>query len=304
MMIGREVVTDSLGHEIPEEKLDKRQEEIGQVMDLLWMHQDVILTADGNADGKSTFAKILRAEINSDRLIRSLRCVYTEVPQVGLEYRTSRGKTERGLDIVTYRELLTLDGLLIFDEVLTGCRLRLGGAQELYGVKPDLSCFGKALGGGMPIGAFGGPEVLMRHLFPIGKVYQAGTFSGNPVTMAGGIETVRLLSDPAIFSELEAKSTRFFDGLTQALSETKVPVNLQRAGSMFSIIFAGQPVKNFSDAQAVDCRAYARFFHYLLDHGVYMPPTAVDAACLSAAHTNEEIDFTIEVCREAFKEVF
>lgn len=202
------------------------------------------------------------------------------------------------------RRLCTKYGaLLIFDEVLTGCRIRLGGAQELYGVKPDLSCFGKALGGGMPIGAYGGPEAIMRNLFPVGRVYQAGTFSGNPVTMAGGIETLRLLSEPGIFTELERKSARFFAGLWQAIEQTKVPVRLQRAGSMFSIVFSGQPVKNFSDSLAVDTKAYARFFHYLLDRGIYMPPTAVDAACLSAAHTNEEIDFTIDICRQAFEDV-
>jgi glutamate-1-semialdehyde 2,1-aminomutase len=203
------------------------------------------------------------------------------------------------------RRLCTKYGaLLIFDEVLTGCRISLGGAQELYGVQPDLSCFGKALGGGMPIGAYGGPEILMRNLFPVGRVYQAGTFSGNPVTMTGGIETLKLLSDPGIFAELEVKSARFFAGLAQAIEQTKAPVTLQRAGSMFSIVFADHPVKNFTDSQTVDVKAYARFFHYLLDHGIYMPPSAVDAACLSAAHTDEEIDFTIDVCREAFKQVF
>jgi glutamate-1-semialdehyde 2,1-aminomutase len=203
------------------------------------------------------------------------------------------------------RQLCTKYGaLLIFDEVLTGCRVSLGGAQALYGVKPDLTCFGKALGGGMPIGAYGGPETIMRHLFPIGRVYQAGTFSGNPVTMAGGIETLRLLSKPEIFADLERTSARFFAGLSQAIKETRAPVQLQRAGSMFSIAFAGHAIKNYTNSLDVDCKVYAKFFHYLLDRGIYMPPTAVDAACLSAAHTNEEIDFTIDVCREAFKQVF
>jgi len=203
------------------------------------------------------------------------------------------------------RRLCTKYGaLLIFDEVLTGFRVALNGAQSVYGVMPDLTCFGKALAGGMPVGAYGGSKKIMSNLMPIGKVYQAGTFSGNPVTMAGAAETLQLLSNPAIFQKLELLSARFFAGLQVVIDELDVPVQLQRFGSMFAIAFAPKPLKNYKDSLSIDSKAYAKFFHYLLDQGIYMPPSSIDAACISAAHSEEEIDFTIEICRQALKEMF
>jgi len=203
------------------------------------------------------------------------------------------------------RELCTAHNtLLIFDEVLTGFRITFAGAQALYDVRPDLTCYGKALAGGMPVGAYGGRKDLMSQLLPYGKVYQAGTFSGNPVTMAGGITTIKLLSNPDVFSKLETLSARFFSGLENKIQELNgrqnFPVQLQRVGSMFAIIFAPHPVKNYTDSLAINSKQYAKFFHYLLEHGIYMPPSSVDAACLSAVHTEEEIDYTIEICAKAF----
>lgn len=194
--------------------------------------------------------------------------------------------------------------LLIFDEVLTGCRVNLGGAQAHYGVKPDLSCFGKALAGGMPVGAFGGSEEIMSHLFPVGKVYQAGTFSGNPVTMAGGVETLRLISEPDFFSQLEAKSARLVDGLQAIVKRLSIPVQLPRVGALLGIAFTANPIKNYNDSLSIDSGKFAQFFHYLLNNGVYLPPSAVDSACLSIAHSHEDIDFTIEICRQAFEHVY
>jgi glutamate-1-semialdehyde 2,1-aminomutase len=203
------------------------------------------------------------------------------------------------------RDLCTANGsVLVFDEVLTGFRVAFGGAQSIYGVKPDLTCFGKALAGGMPVGAYGGKKELMNQLLPHGTVYQAGTFSGNPVTMAGGIATINLLSDSAIFEKLESLSSRFFGGLEQTINKLDIPVQLQRVGSMFAIIFAAEPVKNLEDSLTIDAKKYAQFFHYLLENGIYMPPSSVDAACLSAMHSEEEIDYTIEVCAKAFEKVF
>lgn len=203
------------------------------------------------------------------------------------------------------RQLSTDYGaLLIFDEVLTGFRVALGGAQELYGVKPDLTCLGKALAGGMPTGAYGGSRAIMSHLLPVGKVYQAGTFSGNPVTMAGGIETVRLLSDPNVFLRMETLAARLFTGLSTLINHRTLPIQLQRVGSMFGIAFTEKPVRNYIDSLSIDSKTYAKFFHYLLNHGIYLPPSAVDTACLSIAHTEEEIDFTIDVCRRAFEHIF
>lgn len=205
----------------------------------------------------------------------------------------------------TVRELCTRHGaLLVFDEVLTGLRVAPGGAQELYGVRPDLTCFGKALGGGMPIGAYGGAAAIMDRLSPSGDVYQAGTFSGNPVTMAGGIETLRLLKDRAVYDRLERLSMRLFSGLGAFVQERGLPVRLQRVGSMFAILFCPEPVRNYREHLAIDGRAFARFFHYLLERGVYMPPSAVDAACISAAHSEKDIDRALAVAVEALAAIF
>ena len=194
--------------------------------------------------------------------------------------------------------------VLIFDEVLTGLRVAKGGAQALYGVRPDLTTLGKALGGGMPIGAYGGRQDIMGALMPIGEVYQAGTFSGNPVTMAGGIEVLRLLDNSAVYDVLESRTTQLFEGIARLIEERSLPVQLQRAGSMFSIIFSDKPVLNFQDSKGIDAERFAQFFHLLLANGVYLPPSSVDAACVSSAHTAQDIDETIEQVEYAFKRVF
>lgn len=194
--------------------------------------------------------------------------------------------------------------VLIFDEVLTGLRVAKGGAQALYGVRPDITTFGKALGGGMPIGAYGGRRDIMDALMPIGEVYQAGTFSGNPVTMAGGIEVLRLLDEDTVYETLEARSTQLFEGIGQLVKERSLPIQLQRAGSMFAIIFNDKPVRNFDDSKSIDAERFAKFFHLVLNQGIYLPPSAVDAACVSAAHTEQDIDMTIEKMTRALKQVF
>jgi glutamate-1-semialdehyde 2,1-aminomutase len=184
--------------------------------------------------------------------------------------------------------------LLIFDEVLTGFRIAFGGAQEIYGVKPDLVCYGKAIAGGMPVGIYGGSRDLMSNLMPVGEVYQAGTFSGNPVTMAGGIATIQQLSDPTVFTRLESISARFFSGLETVINNRQLPIQLQRVGSMFAIAFAAAPIKNFRDSLTIDTHAYAKLFQAMLESGIYLPPSAIDAACISASHSEAEIDYTIE----------
>ncbi|MBA3855483.1 MAG: glutamate-1-semialdehyde-2,1-aminomutase [Cyanobacteria bacterium PR.3.49] len=194
--------------------------------------------------------------------------------------------------------------VLIFDEVLTGLRVAKGGAQALYGVRPDITTFGKALGGGMPIGAYGGRRDIMDALMPIGAVYQAGTFSGNPVTMAGGIEVLRLLDEDTVYETLDARSAQLFEGIGQLVKERSLPIQLQRAGSMFAIIFNDKPVRNFDDSKSIDAERFAKFFHHVLNQGIYLPPSAVDAACVSAAHTEQDIDMTIEKMTRAFKQVF
>jgi glutamate-1-semialdehyde 2,1-aminomutase len=193
---------------------------------------------------------------------------------------------------------------LIFDEVLTGLRVARGGAQELYGVHPDLSCLGKALGGGMAVGAYGGRREIMKELEPLGKVYQAGTFSGNPVTMAGGIATLRLLRDPAVYARLEARAAQLFESVSVWSSSRKLPLSFQRAGSMFAFIFAEGPVRNFQDSLCIDSASFSRFYHELLKRGVYLPPSSVDAAAISAAHSEQDIEITIEAVCNALTAVF
>ena len=194
--------------------------------------------------------------------------------------------------------------LLIFDEVLTGFRVAFGGAQALYNIAPDISCFGKGLGGGMPIGAFGGSKHIMEHLQPIGDVYQAGTFSGNPVTMAGGCAVLDLLAEPNVYKILEERSAQLFDGLQREIDSHGYPVTLQRVGSMVSVLFIDRPVRNFADSKEIDSAKFARFFHHLLSNGINLPPSSVDAAAVSAAHTKEDIDVSIAHFNNAFKSAF
>jgi len=188
--------------------------------------------------------------------------------------------------------------------VLTGFRVHLKGAQGLYGVTADIVCFGKALAGGMPVGAYGGRTEIMDNLAPTGSVYQAGTFSGNPVTMAGGVETLRLLSDPAVYDLLEARSRQLEDAVVTLARLHQLPLRLQRVGSMFSILFCEQPVRSWSDSLKIDRRAYARFFHALLDAGIYLPPSSVDAACLSAAHSEKDIEETVSMVEKVLCDCF
>lgn len=196
------------------------------------------------------------------------------------------------------------NAVLIFDEVLTGLRVAKGGAQSLYGVVPDITTFGKALGGGMPIGAYGGKRQIMDALMPIGEVYQAGTFSGNPVTMAGGIEVLRLLDDDKVYDHLEARTKQLFKGISELVDKRSLPIQLQRAGSMFAIIFNVKPVRNFDDSKSIDAERFAKFFHLLLADGINLPPSAVDAACVSAAHTESQIEETIVKIKRALAETF
>lgn len=200
------------------------------------------------------------------------------------------------------RELCSQHGsLLIFDEVLTGFRVHQGGAQALYGVEPDLTCFGKALAGGMPVGAFGGRSDIMDCLSPVGNVYQAGTFSGNPVTMTGGIATLKLLACPSVYETLESRCRQLYDGLEKVIFDQKLPVTIQGVGGMFSILFCREPVTSYRDSLSIDEKAFARFFHAMLERGIYLPPTAVDAAAISSAHSRGDIAVTIDAFESAFK---
>jgi glutamate-1-semialdehyde 2,1-aminomutase len=199
------------------------------------------------------------------------------------------------------RDICTQNGsLLIFDEVITGFRAGLGGYQAVCGVSPDLTCLGKIVGGGMPVGAYGGRADVMAMVAPLGPVYQAGTLSGNPLAMAAGIATLQRLKQPGFFDALEAKTDRIVDALASAAAEADVPVQINRVASMFTVFFSTTPVTNYAGARNADSSRYARFFHALLDAGVYFPPSQFEAAFISAAHTDGDLGTTIEAAKQAF----
>lgn len=188
--------------------------------------------------------------------------------------------------------------LLIFDEVITGFRLALGGAQEYFHIKPDLSTFGKIIGGGMPVGAYGGREEIMRYVSPDGPVYQAGTLSGNPIATAAGLATLRILeADPGIYNRLEQRAGTLADAVREAAGE-RVTVN--QIGSLMSIFFTDQVVEDYASATSADTKAYADYFGFLLDHGIYVAPSQFEAMFISDAHTQEDLDRTIQVMKDYF----
>ena len=194
--------------------------------------------------------------------------------------------------------------LLIFDEVITGFRLAAGGAQERYGVRADLATFGKIIGGGMPVGAFGGRRELMEHIAPLGDVYQAGTLSGNPVAMAAGLaQLTHLHENPNIYSRLDRAGTALADALRAEAGDAGVPVTVNRAGSLLTLFFTSGEVKSFADAAASDGEMYAKWFHAMLRRGVYLPPSRYEALFVSAAHTDADIEVTAKAARAAFREI-
>jgi len=189
--------------------------------------------------------------------------------------------------------------LLVFDEVITGFRVGLGGAQAAYGIRPDLSIFGKVLGGGLPLAALGGPAALLDELAPLGPVYQAGTLSGNPLATAAGLAVLDELDDD-VYATIEARAVALTTGLTDALTGAGLVVSAPRAFTLAGLFFAGAPVRNYDDARAADADMYARFFHGMLDRGVYFAPSAFEAMFPSLAHTDADIARTLEVADEAF----
>ena len=191
--------------------------------------------------------------------------------------------------------------LLIFDEVMTGFRLAYGGAQELFGVKPDLTCLGKIIGGGLPVGAYGGNSQIMSWIAPEGPVYQAGTLSGNPLAVSAGIATLKALKKPGTYSRLERISAELAEGLLNAAAEAGVPAQVNRVGSMFTVFFAEAPVKDFQTAKASSTARYAKFFHTLLEGGVYFAPSQFEACFVSLAHSRRDVSASVRVARKAFE---
>jgi glutamate-1-semialdehyde 2,1-aminomutase len=191
--------------------------------------------------------------------------------------------------------------ILIFDEVMTGFRLALGGAQALYGIRPDMTCLGKVVGGGLPAAAYGGRAEIMDTVAPLGPVYQAGTLSGNPLAMAAGTVALDLLQKPGTYEALEAKSARLQAGLAGAALSAGVAVTINRVGSMMTVFFCPGPVTDYASAKTSDTARFGRFFHGLLERGVYLPPAQFEAAFVSLAHTEADIDETVRAARAAFE---
>jgi glutamate-1-semialdehyde 2,1-aminomutase len=191
--------------------------------------------------------------------------------------------------------------LLIFDEVMTGFRVAYGGAQTLYSITPDISCFGKIIGGGMPVGAYGGRREIMAHIAPQGPVYQAGTLSGNPVAMAAGIATLQQLQQPGFYEALDAVSGRLVDGLKRAAEAGGQRVAVSRVGSMVGMFFSDRPVRNFSDAKTSDLKKFSAYYKGMLERGVYLAPSQFEALFVSAAHTDDKIDGTIAAAEEVMR---
>jgi glutamate-1-semialdehyde 2,1-aminomutase len=192
--------------------------------------------------------------------------------------------------------------VLIFDEVMTGFRVALGGAQEHYGVMPDLTTLGKVVGGGMPVGAFGGRREIMEYIAPLGPVYQAGTLSGNPVAMSAGLATMELVMEPGFYETLAARTQNLCDGMCDAAKDAGIPFTTNSVGGMFGFFFTAQDkVETFADVGQCDIERFKRFFHAMLDEGIYLAPSAFEAGFVSGAHTCQDIDTTVETARRVFK---
>jgi len=198
------------------------------------------------------------------------------------------------------REITSHHGaLLVFDEVITGFRLCYGGAQQILGVEPDITCLGKIIGGGLPVGAYGARREIMENVAPLGSVYQAGTLSGNPLAMAAGIVTLRTLQEEGIYERLEISSIYLEDGIRRAALNVELPMQLNRVGSLLTTFFTSDPVTDFASARRSDTDRFAAYFREMLDRGMFLAPSQVEAMFLSAAHTDDEIQQTIDAARES-----
>ena len=227
-----------------------------------------------------------------------IACVIVE-PVVGnMGCVPASGGYLANLRTITQREKT----LLIFDEVMTGFRIAYGGAQELYGITPDLTTLGKIIGGGLPVGAYGGPGEILNLVAPLGPMYQAGTLSGNPLAMAAGIATVKQLRDKKseIYPRLDSLGAKLVDGISAAAKEAGVQLTANRVGSMFTWFFNPESVTDWETASKSDTAAFGRFFRAMLDSGIYLPPSQYEAAFLSAAHTEEDVQKTIDAAKAVF----
>jgi len=278
-------------------------------------HADSLLVKAGS--GAATFGVPTSPGVPADLAHHTLTATYNDMDEVRRLAHQHRGQIAAVIIepvagnmgcvaplpgfLERLRELCDDEGIvLIIDEVMTGFRLAFGGAQERLGVRGDLVCLGKILGGGLPVGAFGGKREIMQQLSPEGGIYQAGTLSGNPLAMSAGIATLRLLQQEGLYQQLEEKSAYLERGLREAARATTVPTCLQRVGAMFCTYFQQGPVTSFADAQRSDIDAFGQFFRAMLDAGVNLAPSQFEAGFMSIAHSQEDLDRTIEAAHRAF----
>ncbi|MBB3220714.1 glutamate-1-semialdehyde 2,1-aminomutase [Pseudoduganella umbonata] len=278
-------------------------------------HADSLLVKAGS--GLLTFGNPTSAGVPEDFVKHTLVLDYNDVP--GIEEAFAEYGDEIACVIVepvagnmnlikaspeflqALRELCTRHGaLLIFDEVMCGFRVGLAGAQGLYGIKPDLTALGKVIGGGLPVAAFGGSAELMSNMSPVGAVYQAGTLSGNPIAVAAGMTTLKLIQEPGFYERLTATAKRLAEGLTDAAFQEGVTFCADYQGGMFGLYFSAEAPRNYAEMMAGDRARFNEFFHAMLDEGVYFAPAAFEAGFVSAAHDDAVIDETIEAARRVF----
>ena len=274
-------------------------------------HSDALLTASGS--GVATLGLPGSAGVPAAATADTAVAPYNDVDAVSELFREAGAEiaailvepvaanmgvvAPRAGFLESLRELADRHGsLLVFDEVITGFRLGAGGAQERFGIRPDLTCLGKIIGGGLPVGAFGGRAEIMAHVAPEGPMYQAGTLSGNPVAMAAGDAALAALAEPSVYPALEARAARLAEGLEEA-GEGRVSV--AREGSLFSPFFSPSPPADYDAARAADAGAFARFFHAMLERGIWLPPSPYEAWFLTLAHGDAEVEAAVDAAREA-----
>ncbi len=280
-------------------------------------HADHLLVKGGS--GLATFGEPDSAGVPADFAAHTLTAPFNDIDNVARIFETHNGGIAAvivepiagNMGVIPpapgyldgLRDLCTKHGaLLIFDEVITGFRVGLGGAQAQYRVTPDLTCFGKIIGGGLPVGAFGGRRDLMAGLAPLGPVYQAGTLSGNPLAVSAGLAVLSILERDGAYDQLEKLGAKLGTGLKKAAQNAGVPATLNRVGSMMTLFFGPGPIGNFADAAACDTDRFARFYRAMLSKGIYLAPSAFEATFVSLAHTEGEIEQAVDAAQQALEE--
>jgi glutamate-1-semialdehyde 2,1-aminomutase len=279
-------------------------------------HADSLLVKAGS--GALTFGHPSSAGVPADTAAHTLVLQFNDVAQVKQAFKETQiagvivepvaGNMNLVLPAPGFLEMLREEctrhgALLIFDEVMTGFRVALGGAQARYGVRPDLTTLGKVIGGGLPVGAVGGRRDIMQKIAPLGPVYQAGTLSGNPVAVAAGLATLKLVQQEGFQERLEATTRALVNGLQQEARKANVVFSAQSIGSMFGIYFRAAPPRSFAEVMECDRERFNRFFHAMLDRGIYLAPSAYEAGFVSSAHGAAEVEETLKAARASFETI-